>query len=176
MIFFRSIKCRRRLDLRHDRSRETAALVQIRLGLFRRRLLLRRVIKNHGPILVADIRTLAIQSCRIVIRPKDIEQFVRNSRSAWIELDFDHFRVARLVAAHIFVGRIFSGPARISNRCRSDTLQLPKSRLHPPKTSRAKCRFLCFHKRTMERLHAPRNHQREFNRGILRLRLAPPTG
>ncbi len=172
VIFFRPPKSGRGFYLSDDRPGETAALFQVRLGSFGGSLLFGRMIKDDRPILRPNIGPLPIQSGRIMIRPKNIEQFLI-PYFAWIELDLDNFGVSGFVGTNVFVGRIFRRSARVADRGRSHTFQLPKGLLDAPKTSRAKCRFLCFHKRTMERLPAPRNRWREIHGDILRLGLAP---
>ncbi len=74
------------------------------------------MIKNNGPILYSDIGALPIQRRRIVVRPKNVEQLVITDLR-WIELNFDHFSVARIISTDILVGRVVFVPARITDGC-----------------------------------------------------------
>lgn len=156
VIFFRAPKLRRRLDLRHDRPRKPAALVDLVLGCFRHGFLFGRMIENHGAILRADIGALAIQCRWIVFRPENIEQiFVTDLRG--IEFHLDDFGVTGFVAANVLVSRIILFSAGIANGCSSHAGQIPESFFHTPKTACAKRRLLRCHSATMERLRAARN-------------------
>ena len=142
--------------MRHDGLLETAALVQAGLRFFRRGLLLGRVIKNHGTILVADIGSLAIQRGRIVIRPEDVEELIVTDDGR-IELHLHHFGVPGVVAADIFVGRIFRRAARVSDGCIGHPASGPEGRFDAPETTGAKCRFFCRHVVTIKRTLPLRN-------------------
>src|SRR5439155_907330 len=76
MIVFRAPEFRSRFDLGDDRTAKAPALVQLFLGNFCCCLLLGRMIENHRAILRSNIRTLAIQRRGIVVRPKNVKQFV----------------------------------------------------------------------------------------------------
>ena len=141
MVILGRIKRWGRRDLGHDWLLKTAALVEGRLSLLGGGLLLRRVIKNYGPILVANIRPLAIQRGRIVIRPEDVEQLIVTD-DRWIELYLHHFGVPGIVAAYIFVGRILLRAARVPDRCIRHTARRAEGGFHSPETTRTKSRFL----------------------------------
>src|ERR1017187_2075656 len=102
------------------------------------------MIKNGGAILRTDVRSLSIQGCWIVVRPENVEKLLVTDLNR-IELYFNNLRVAGFIRAHIFVTRIFFRTTGIANSSRRDTLQVPESLFHPPKTARAKRRFLCRH-------------------------------
>src|SRR3954463_10417307 len=114
MILFAAIKLRRRLDESDDRILEAAALSETRLGSFGRRFLLGRMVENHGPILVADVRALAIQCGRVVIRPKDVEELLVTDDTG-IVFDFDYLGVTGGVAANVFVSRVFGFAAGVTD-------------------------------------------------------------
>ncbi len=142
MVFFRAIKFRGRLNLRHDRPAKTSALVDLFFRCLRRCLLRGRMIEDHGAILRSDVWPLVIQSGRIVVRPKNIEKFiVANLR--WIEFNFDNFGVSRLVRANVLVSRVLLRSAGVTHRCRSYAFQFAKSFFYAPEAARAKCRLLC---------------------------------
>src|ERR1022692_3724755 len=102
------------------------------------------MIENSGAILRADVGPLSIQGCWIVVRPENVENLLVTDLSR-IEFHFNNFCVAGFIRAHIYVSGIFFRTTGIANSGRRDTLQVPESLFHPPKTSRAECRFLCRH-------------------------------
>ena len=108
------------------------------------------MIKNDGAILRTNIRPLPIASGRVVITPKNIEQ-VLVAHLRGIEFDFDHFRMTGVMAANLFVGRVFRRAARISARGRNHTLGITKQFFNTPKTSRAEQRLFDTHTRTIKR-------------------------
>ena len=144
MIFFGPPKPWRRLDLRHDWPIETSALFQLVFRGFGRRFLLRRMVKDHGTILLSDIGTLPIQRRRIVVRPENIKQLVVTNLR-WIEFHFHHFGVAGFVRANIFIGWIILRSARVPNRCRDHAFQISEGFFHTPETTCAKGGFLRLH-------------------------------
>jgi hypothetical protein len=144
MIFFGPPKLWRRLDLRHDWPIETSALFQLVFRGFGSRFLLRRMVKDHGTILLSDIGTLPIQRRRIVVRPKNIKQLVVTNLR-WIEFHLHDFGVAGFVRANIFIGWIILRSARVPNCCRDHAFQISESFFHTPETTCAKRGFLCFH-------------------------------
>src|SRR5207248_6699835 len=66
MIFLGPEKFRRGLNLGHNLALESSALCQRILGFFCHGLLLRRMIKNNGAILGANIGPLPVQGCGIM--------------------------------------------------------------------------------------------------------------
>ena len=114
MILFGAPKSRRRFDLRHDWTRKPSALLQLRFGRFRRGFLLRRMVKDYRPVLRSDIRPLPIHSCRIVIGPENIKQFLIPDLG-WIELDLHGFGVTSFICANIFVRRVLFRPAGVAD-------------------------------------------------------------
>jgi Sulfotransferase family len=146
MIFFRAPEGQLRLDLRHDWPIETSVLLQLAFRGFGGRSLLRRMIKDHGSILLSNIGPLPIQRRRIVVRPENIKQLVVTDLR-WIELHFHHFGVAGFVRANIFIRWIILHSARVPDRGRDHALQFAESFLHSPETTCAKGGFLRFHPR-----------------------------
>ena len=144
MIFFGPPKPWRRLDLRHNWPIETSALFQLVFRGFGSRFLLRRMVKDHGTILLPDIGTLPIQRRRIVVRPKNIKQLVVTNLR-WIEFHFHYFGVAGFVRANIFIRWMILRSARVPNRCRDHAVQFSKGFFHTPETTCAKGGFLRFH-------------------------------
>ena len=105
VIFLGTPEFWRGLDLRDDRPIKFPARHQFFLRLFRGSLLFGLIIKNDRAILRSNVGSLSIQRRRVVIRPKNIEQFVvANLRR--IELDLYDLSVAGFVGAYIFVARI----------------------------------------------------------------------
>ena len=121
VVFFRAPELRRRLDLGYDRSIEFAALGYFLLRLFGRGFLFRRMIENYGTVLGADIRALPIQSRRIVVGPKNVEDLIIIDLRR-VELHLDDLGMAGLIAAHIFVARIVFVASRVTDSGRCDTL------------------------------------------------------
>ena len=144
MIFFGPPEPWRRLDLRHDWPIETSALFQLVFRGFGSRFLLRRMVKDHGTILLPDIGTLPIQRRRIVIRPENIKQLVVTNLR-WIEFHFHDFGVASFVRANIFIRWMILCSARVPNRCRDHAFQFSKGFFHTPETTRAKSGFIRLH-------------------------------
>src|SRR2546421_5803640 len=156
MIFFGAIKWRRGLDESHDRLFEAAAFVEVPLGSFGRGLLVGRMIKNHGPILIADIRSLAIQGSWIVVRPKNIQQLIV-THDRRIEFHLDDFGVAGCMTAHIFVGGVFGFATSITDASVDHARHGTKRRFDSPETACSESRFLCRHAFTMKRTVTLRN-------------------
>src|SRR5437868_9217739 len=102
------------------------------------------MIKNHGAILRSNVRALAIQRRRIVVRPKNIEK-VSVADLRWVEFNLDSFRVAGFIRANVFISWVLFRSARVTDCGRSYACQFPESFFHAPKTSRAERRFLSGH-------------------------------
>ena len=64
---------------------------------------------------------------------------------------FDYFRMARLIAANIFISRIFRLSSSIAHGGIFHSVGLPKYCLDSPKTSGAKGRFFSAHGFTIKR-------------------------
>src|SRR2546427_355422 len=109
------------------------------------------MIKNHRAVLRAYIGTLSIQRGRIVVRPENVEDLIVRYLGG-IEFHSNNLGVASLVAANIFVARIFFFPPPIPYGGRAHALKFAKILFHAPKTPCPKRRFLRRHKGTMERL------------------------
>jgi hypothetical protein len=144
MIFFGAPEPWRRLDLRHDWPIETSAFLQLVFRGFGSCSLLRRMVKDHGTILLSNIGTLAIQRRRIVVRPENIKHLVVTDLRR-IEFHFHHFGVAGFVRANIFIRWIILRSARVPNRGRDHAFQVAESLFHTPETTCAKGGFLRFH-------------------------------
>ena len=102
------------------------------------------MIKNHGAILRPNVRALAIQRRRIVVRPKNIEKVIV-ADLRWVEFNLDSFRVASFIRANVFISWVLFRSARVTHRGRSYACQFPESFFHTPKTSGAERRFLSGH-------------------------------
>ena len=99
------------------------------------------MIKNHGPILIADIGSLAIQRGGIVIRPENIQQLIVTHDSR-IEFHLHNFGVTGRMTAHIFVSGVLGFAAGVTDQGLFHTRNRAKSRFHAPETSRTKsCLF-----------------------------------
>jgi uncharacterized membrane protein (UPF0127 family) len=92
-------------------------------------------------VLVADVRSLAIQRGRIVIIPKDFEQVVI-ADDLGIEGYFDHFRMPGAIRADVLIGGVVQLPAGIADRRGFDARQTPERGFHAPKTACTKCGLL----------------------------------
>src|SRR5271165_874779 len=105
VVLFRPVKILSGSDLRHDRTPE------IRLRFLKRSsgrsLLLRRA------ILRANIGTLAVLGCRIVVRPEGVEQLVVADLRR-IVIHFDDLGMTRTVRADILIGWILKLAAFVS--------------------------------------------------------------
>ena len=82
-------------DLGDDRAAEAMRDRQLCDGSFRRRFLLRGIIKDHGAILGADVGALPVRRGRIVVGPEDFEE-LRVGDFCRIVFDQDGFGVAGL--------------------------------------------------------------------------------
>ena len=102
------------------------------------------MIKDHRAILRPHIGALSIQCSRIVVRPKNIQELIVIDLR-WIEFQLDDLGVSGLIAANIFVARVFFVPARIPDGRRCDAFQFAEGFLHAPKTTRPERRFLHRH-------------------------------
>jgi hypothetical protein len=156
MIFLRAPEGRRRLDLRHDRALEPAALLDFFLCSLGCDFLRWRMIKNDGAILRPHIRPLSVQCRRIVIRPENVEQLIVIDLCR-IELDLHDFGVTGLVGANIFIAWVPRRPAGITDRRGGNAFEFAKSFFDSPKTSRAERCFLRRHAVTMKREWFGRN-------------------
>ncbi len=128
-------------DLGDNRSAEPAGFLKPRLERLGLGFLLVVVIEDSGAVLVADVRSLAVQGCRIMVRPEDFQQS-RIGRDGGVELDFDDFGVAGVMGADRFVGGVRGLAAFIADGGRHDTGNLPEGFLDAPETARAEGRFL----------------------------------
>src|ERR1700733_2287782 len=134
MIIFGRIELGGRSNLGDDGSSQSSALVQ---PFFRGPgggLLLGSVKKDRRPILMADVRSLAIHGCRIVYAPKHTEQFVIRDHGR-IEFDLANFSVPRCSRAHLLVGWVGKASPGISNGCRYHALYLPEGVFNAPKAT-----------------------------------------
>src|SRR5437879_7142055 len=122
VIFFGAPEFRRRLDPRDDRTIEFPTFANLSLRHFGGSSLFRRMIKDYRAILRPHIGALSIQCSRIVVRPKNIQELIVIDLR-WIEFQLDDLGVSGLIAANIFVARVFFVPARIPDgrRARKST-------------------------------------------------------
>jgi hypothetical protein len=146
VIFLPAPEGRRRLNLCHYWPGKPTALAQFFFRHLRRGLLFGRMIKDDGAILRSDVRTLAVQCHRVVVRPKNLEElFVADLRR--IEFDFNDFSVACFVRADIFVAGIFFRPAGVTDGSSGHAFQSTKRFLHAPETACPKGRLFHCHSR-----------------------------
>ena len=92
-------------------------------------------------ILVADVRSLAVQRGRVVIIPEDFEQVVI-ADDFRIEGDFDHFGVAGAIRANVLIGGVIQLAAGIAYLRGSDARQTPERGFDAPKTACTECSLL----------------------------------
>ena len=113
------------------------------------RFLLRRVEEDGGAVLRAPVRTLPVERGGVVELEECIEQLLV-AHFFRVEVEFDHFGVAGLVGAHIFVGGLVERAALIADGRRRHAGNRRKRGLHAPKTSCSKCRFFYAHNNLMQ--------------------------
>jgi hypothetical protein len=154
MIFLRAPEFWGRFDLRHDWAFEFAALIELCFRRLGRRFLLGRMIKNDRAILRANIRALAIDRRWVVIRPENVEQLII-AHLRRVEFHLHDFRVSRFIRANVLVSRVLLRSTGVTDRRVRNTFELPKGRLHSPKTASTECRFFC-HGESIRRKRFPR--------------------
>src|SRR5882724_7224440 len=115
------------------------------------------MVKDHRPILRSHTRSLPVQGRRIMVCPKNIQQFVVTNLRR-IEFYFYHLSMPGLIGANIFIRRIVLCPACVPDSRGPNALQIAESFFNPPETACAECSFLGVHTEMMMRLLAPRNH------------------
>src|SRR5208283_4635776 len=99
-------------------------------------------IKNHRPILLADVVALAVQRGRIMNGEKHFQQvFVANHGR--IEGDLGHLDMSGLAAANLLVARVRHVPAHVAGHYCLHSLQLIEGSFHAPEASSAEDRYLC---------------------------------
>src|SRR4030095_14001538 len=121
MMRLRSVIVRRGEQLSHDRL----APMRLRLAydVLSDAALFIRMIKNYRSILSARVVALSIQRRRIVYDEKYFEQLtIRNL--LWIELETNHFGMARGPIAHGGIGRFRDITTRITGLDVNDALYL----------------------------------------------------
>src|SRR5581483_7468258 len=127
-------------NLGHHWSGVTATALQVFLGLARRRLLLPIVHEDGGPILRADVRSLAVQRRRIVVLPKDLEQrFITDL--GWVVFHLHRLGVAGTVRAYLVIGRIGRRPTGVAHPRADDAGRVANHVLDTPETACRECRL-----------------------------------
>ena len=130
----RAIEGRGGRDFGNDRPGVLAAAIVMLLRGYGRRLLFGRVEKDGRTVLASDVRPLAVPLRRIVAVPKSLQQLlVRND--CRVELHQHGLGMSRGVGANVFVGGILDRAAAVAHRGRGHAGNLPKGRLHTPKTT-----------------------------------------
>ena len=142
---------RRRDDLSRDRPIVVLLLRVARCKRFS--FLLGAVREDGGAVLIADVRSLAIELCWIVNLPKSIEQLVVCD-TLRIVRHFDSLGVPGSMAADLTIGRIIGVAARVPGDDLDDPSKLAKGGLHTPEAAGGKRSFLRFH--TLLRTLQPR--------------------
>ena len=79
-----------------------------------------------------------------MVAPENVEQSPYET-SDGSKSYFDYFRMARFIAANIFIGRIFRLSSRVAYSGVFHSVDLPKYGFDSPKTSGAKGRFFSAH-------------------------------
>src|SRR5262245_31260660 len=108
------------------------------------------MIKNYRSILRANVGTLAVQRCWIVVRPENIQKFVITDLR-WIELHFHDFGVSGLVRANILICRVVLCSSRIPDARGQNSFYVAECFFHSPETTRTEHSFLSLHANTMKR-------------------------
>ena len=81
MIVLGLVEFPRRHDLGNDRALELRGFSQFFFEIFRLFFLFRRIIKDHGAVLIADIRALTVDRGWVVEIPKSFQElFIRDLR------------------------------------------------------------------------------------------------
>src|SRR6266480_4789594 len=114
------------------------------------------MIKNHRAILYSNVGTLPVQSCRIMVRPENIQKFVITDLRR-IEFHFHYLDVSGLIGADILIRWILFCSPCVPDRCGQNALQIAESFFHSPETACAECGLLRLHTKMMLRLLATRN-------------------
>src|SRR2546425_11315798 len=112
----------------------TPGLEDFRHDLPRRLPLLRRIVKDRGPILGPDVPALPVQGRRVVDGEED-PQDVRERDDAGIERDLHGLRMARRVRADGLVRGIREPTAGVSDLDFLDAAEFLEHRLKAPETS-----------------------------------------
>ena len=107
VVLFSPVKLRRRDNLRHNFPEpEYTRYLNRFLRSSRKPALFCVMIKDYGAVISTDIRTLAVQLCRIMDRPENVKKlFVADLRR--IVGNLHNLGMAGLPGANVFVGRIF---------------------------------------------------------------------
>src|ERR1700677_2091156 len=136
VIFLRAIKFRRGNDLRDDWATEIPRLLELRLGRLGFGFLLRRVVEDNRPVLIANIRPLPVHRGRVVILEKNFEQLLVADLGR-IVFDVHHLRMAGPVRADLLVGGVLRLATLIPDGRFLHAGGLAKRFLHAPETTRA---------------------------------------
>src|SRR5271170_3050069 len=124
-------------DLGDDGMVEFSARLQRLLRFVRRCFLLRRVEKDGGAVLLAIVRALPVDLCRIVHLPEGFEQLlVADLR--WIKRYLNHFGVASCVCAHFAIRGIFLLTTGVAGNRVDHAGNPTKIGFDTPETTRAK--------------------------------------
>src|SRR5882672_12034003 len=137
VIVLGRVELRHRLHTGDDGLRKRLRSVQSSDGLFRLLCLLVRRIKNHRPVLLADIVALPVYGRRIVHREKHFEQ-IAIADLAGIKGHLHDLGVPRVAIAYLPVRRIVDVPAHIPRHRRRHPRQPVKDGLDTPETSSSK--------------------------------------
>jgi len=142
VVLFCAPEVGRRLNLRHDRLLIMALLAFAR----RRRLreLLGRMRKDCRTVLIANVRSLAIELRRIVNFPESVEQLVV-AHALWIEGDLDGFGVAGSVTADVAIGGVLGASGVVSQNGVDNAGNLAEGRFNAPEAAGGKSRGLSAH-------------------------------
>src|SRR4051812_20946420 len=113
------------------------------------------MVKNHRAILIANVRSLAIQCRWVVIRPENIQQPIVTDDGR-IEFHLHHFGVSGAVATDVFVSWVLGFAAGVSDRGILYSRHRAEGRFDSPETARAEGSLFCRHGWTIRREAKPR--------------------
>ena len=139
MVFFGAPEGLGRRDLGDDGPGEPR-LRSIARG-FRFGFLLGRMEEDGRAVLRADVRSLPVQSGRVVIIPEDFEQVVIVD-DLGIEGDLDYFGMAGAICADVFIGGVIELAAGVPDLRGFDARQTPELGFDAPKAACPECSLL----------------------------------
>lgn len=136
VVVFRVIEFACRLNCRDYRLRKPMRVIQLFLQLQCFFLLRFVSVEHYRSILIADIGSLAIQCCWIVICPKYLQELFE-SRLLRVVLNLNGFNMFGRVTADLFVRRVFYGAAGVSDFRFHNARSFAKNVLYFPKATGA---------------------------------------
>ena len=92
------------------------------------------IVEDHGSVLSAPIWSLLVHSCRIVVVPENLQEFLVGNDGRVIG-DLDHFCMTRGVRADILIRWVLHLPAHVSDSRGEDTFGLEEGFLDSPEAA-----------------------------------------